>query len=131
MTFPQAIGICFSKYVDFSGRARRTEYWYWVLFTVLLSACMSILDVVIFPRDEWGPLYTVANVATFLPSIAVCARRLHDIDRSGWWQLLWLIPVVGWIVLLVWAVQKSDSGPNRFGDSPLGNPSERIDPVMA
>lgn len=91
MTFQEAIKICFSKYADFSGRATRPEYWWWFLFVLLANAALSVLG---------RPLAGLFCVAVLLPGLAVGARRLHDIDKSAWWLLLALIPLIGPIVLL-------------------------------
>lgn len=104
MTFGESIKSCFSKYATFSGRAPRSEYWWWTLFALLASLALSMIG------DTFSGVF---SVAVFLPSIAVAARRLHDIDRSGWWQLVALIPVIGWIVMLYWLVQPPKA-PNRF-----------------
>ncbi len=72
-----------------------------------------------FPLNEWSPLSSVFSLATLLPGLAVGARRLHDIDKSAWWLLLCFVPVIGWILLLVWAVFEGTKGDNRFGPDPL------------
>lgn len=108
MNFGQAISACLSKYATFTGRARRSEYWWFFLFQFLVLAAASTLN---------DKLSGLVSLVLFLPALAVAARRLHDIGRSGWWLLLYVIPVFGWIVLLVWAVQKSDSDANAFGPS--------------
>ena len=99
MTFQESIKICFSKYADFSGRASRSEYWWFFLFIILVGAIISTLS---------NKLGGVFYLATLLPSLAAATRRLHDTSRSGWWQLVCLIPVIGLIVLLVFLVQKGD-----------------------
>ncbi len=104
MTFGESIKTCFSKYADFSGRASRSEYWWWFLFLVLGTIAASIVN------DTVSGLFSLATV---LPSLAVGCRRLHDIDKSGWFQLLNLIPVIGWVILIYWAVQEGKE-PNRF-----------------
>lgn len=120
MSFIDAIKTGFQKYVTFTGRARRAEYWYWTLFVFVASLCLSILDFAVFGSADGGPLYAVFTLATLLPSIAVGVRRLHDGDRSGWWLLIVLVPLVGWLVLLYWFVTKGTTGSNRFGDDPVG-----------
>ena len=120
MNFPAAVSTCFTKYVSFGGRARRSEYWYFTLFLVIASICLSILDVALFLLG-WSfsiALSTVFSIATFLPSLAVSARRLHDIGRSAWWLLL-ILTVIGVILLIIWACQKSDDEENRFGPNPM------------
>lgn len=118
MDFGQAIVAGFKNYAKFSGRSLRSEYWYWTLFIFIVSFALMILDFAIFPASGWGPLNTVWSVVTLLPAFAISARRLHDIDRTGWWLLL--VPtIVGWILLIYWACIKGTTGPNRFGPDPL------------
>jgi len=119
MNFGQAIGSGFKNYVGFEGRACRSEYWFWVLFVFVVSLATAILDQVLFSDSAVSILNTLFGLAVFLPGLAVAIRRLHDIDKSGWWILLGLIPIVGWIILIVWAVQKGDGASNRFGGDPL------------
>jgi uncharacterized membrane protein YhaH (DUF805 family) len=113
MGIQQAITTCFSKYVDFQGRAVRPEYWWWVLFIVIIVVVLQILAGIV------GTLFSVLvglfYLATLLPGLAVSVRRLHDTDRSGWWLLLAFIPIVGGLVLLYFMVQPGTQGPNRFG----------------
>jgi uncharacterized membrane protein YhaH (DUF805 family) len=108
MTFGESIKTCFSKYADFSGRATRSEFWWWALFATLASAATGVVSSV---------LSGVFSLAVLLPYLAVGARRLHDTDKSGWLQLVGLIPVIGWIVLIFWFVQEGKE-PNRFGTAP-------------
>ena len=115
MNFGAAIASGFSHYVNFSGRAIRSEYWYWVLFVILAEIVTSIIDYVIGAQITTG----LFGLATFLPSLAVAIRRLHDVDRSGWWLLLAFIPLVGTIILIVWFCARGTPGPNRFGSDPL------------
>ncbi len=105
MTFGQSIKTCFSKYADFNGRASRSEFWWWALFVFLVNAGLS------FVSEMLSGLF---SLAVLLPYLAVAARRLHDTDRSGWLLLLNLIPLIGWIVLLVFYIQEGKE-PNRFG----------------
>jgi len=105
MTFFDAIKSGFSKYADFNGRATRSEFWWWVLFVFLANAAASMLSPVVSGLFSLG---------VFLPNIAVGARRLHDTDRSGWLQLVAIIPLIGWILLIYWCVQEGKE-PNRFG----------------
>ena len=104
MTFGESIQTCFSKYADFTGRASRSEYWWWFLFELLATMATSVVN------DKVSALFSIAVV---LPSLAVGARRLHDIDKSGWFQLLFFIPVIDWIILIYWAAQEGKE-PNRF-----------------
>jgi uncharacterized membrane protein YhaH (DUF805 family) len=137
MNFPDAIISCFRQYVTFSGRAPRSEFWYWVLFYLLLSIVVVELDAQFFHAvavttanppmvrgasmhlQDNGPLARILSVLLFLPNLSVSARRLHDVNRSAWWLLLLLIPLIGWLPLLIWYCSKSDVGDNRFGPSPL------------
>ena len=104
------------KYAVFSGRAGRREYWLFLLLNVLVCLAGTIVDAVLYPRLHLAE--TAATLAFLIPNMAVTFRRLHDIDRSGWWFLLILVPVIGWIVLLVWHLKPSTPGPNRFGPHP-------------
>jgi uncharacterized membrane protein YhaH (DUF805 family) len=116
MNFTQAISSGFSNYVNFAGRAIRSEYWYWVLFVFVASIVARIIDAAI-GINLFNPIF---GLAVLLPSIAVGVRRLHDIDRSGWWLLLDFIPLIGWIILIVWFCSRGTPGANRFGPDPLG-----------
>ena len=114
MSFQDAVRICLTqKYVDFSGRARRSEYWWYALFSAIVQAVVNALDRGLGSQILGG----LVSLALLLPSLAVAVRRLHDTGRSGWWLLLGLIPIIGWIVLLVFYVQDSQ-GPNAYGPSP-------------
>jgi uncharacterized membrane protein YhaH (DUF805 family) len=115
MGFVQAISSGFSNYVNLSGRACRSEYWFWILFTALAEIVTGTIDLLIGADVTTG----LFGLATFLPTLAVTIRRLHDLDRTGWWYLLVLVPIIGWIVLLIWMCTKGTGGPNRFGADPL------------
>lgn len=107
------------KYTVFSGRARRREYWIFALISALILIFLSLIDEMTGWKvwDE-GVLSLVYSIAVFVPTLAVLVRRLHDTDRSGWWVLIALIPLVGAIVLLVFLVLKGNEGDNRFGPDP-------------
>jgi uncharacterized membrane protein YhaH (DUF805 family) len=112
----EAVRRGFSNYATFNGRANRGEYWWWVLATLLINAGLGIVDRAFFGvGTNLTALSSLWSLATLIPSLAVGARRLHDIDKSGWWQLIWLIPVVGWILLIVWFAQRGEDRTNRFG----------------
>jgi uncharacterized membrane protein YhaH (DUF805 family) len=119
MGFGEAIASGFRNYVGFSGRAARSEYWYWTLFVVLLSIVAKVLDIVLFGTQA-TIIGGIVTLAFLLPGLAVAVRRLHDRDKSGWFFLLILIPLVGAIILLIWYCQRGTMGPNRFGPDPLG-----------
>jgi len=113
MGFGEAIASCFGKYVQFWGRASRSEYWYFALFNILLSIAADLVSASTGQRLE--ALSGLVGLALFLPGLSVTARRLHDTDRSAWWMLLWFIPVIGWIIMIVFLCQKPGPGRNRFG----------------
>jgi uncharacterized membrane protein YhaH (DUF805 family) len=109
------------QYADFSGRARRTEYWMFVLFNFIFLIVAMILDNVLGTTVwvlPYGWFYFLYVLAVFIPSLAVAARRLHDIGKSGWMLLLILIPVIGGIWLLVLMVTEGKPGPNEYGPNP-------------
>jgi uncharacterized membrane protein YhaH (DUF805 family) len=109
------------KYSDFAGRARRREYWFFVLFNTLIQVAAFVLDGVVGTfRVELGVglLSGVYSLAVLVPSFAVLARRLHDTDRSGWWILIGIVPLLGALVLMILALFEGDPGENRFGPSP-------------
>ncbi|MBK31483.1 MAG: DUF805 domain-containing protein [Legionellales bacterium] len=119
MEFNEAYKTCLlNKYAAFSGRASRSEYWYFFLFLVLLAIVTSIIDAAIFPGNELMPTYSIFSLLTIIPSISAAARRLHDVDRSGWWQLLYFT-IIGSLLVLYWLIKKSDSGNNKHGTNPL------------
>jgi uncharacterized membrane protein YhaH (DUF805 family) len=119
MSFQDAVRTCLQKYVDFSGRARRSELWFFVLFNVIVSVVASIIDGILGTRSGYGygTIQGLASLALLLPNLAVGARRLHDTGRSAWWLLIGLVPLVGAIVLIVFYVQDSQ-GDNQYGPSP-------------
>jgi uncharacterized membrane protein YhaH (DUF805 family) len=119
MSFTEAVRTCLNKYVTISGRARRSEYWWWFLFVLLGSMLASLIDAVLFGAEGGGLLNGLFGLATILPSICVGGRRLHDRDMTAWWLLLGLIPVLGTIALLVLFAMRGTDGPNRFGPDPL------------
>ena len=110
----EAVKTVLRKYATFSGRARRPEYWWFYLAYILTDIVLSTVDVILF-SSEYGVLSPILNLGMLIPSLAVGARRLHDIGRSGWWQLLIFIPILGWIVLIWWWTRPGDPQDNRFG----------------
>ncbi len=117
MDLPEAVKTGFRKYSTFSGRASRSEFWFWVLFAILGGCATALIDTTLFGAQSL--FYGLFGLAIFLPYISVTVRRLHDTDRSGWWWWLWLVPLVGWVILIVWYCTKGTTGPNRFGADPL------------
>jgi uncharacterized membrane protein YhaH (DUF805 family) len=119
MNFTEAITSGFQNYANFVGRAQRSAFWYWVLFVWVVGIVLTLVDSAMF--DSGTPVLSgLFSLATIIPNLAVGARRLHDTDRSGWWQLIALIPLIGIIVLIVWWCGRGQPGPNRFGPNPLG-----------
>ncbi|MBS0535357.1 MAG: DUF805 domain-containing protein [Proteobacteria bacterium] len=114
MNFQQAIQSGFNNYVTFSGRAPRSEYWYWALFSFIVQIVANIVDMAM----GMGLVSGLLSLALLLPSIAVGVRRLHDIDRTGWWLLI-AFTGIGIILLIVWACIKGTDGPNQYGPDPL------------
>ena len=108
------------NYVNFSGRARRKEYWMFFLINIVVAFGLGLIDGVMSLRSSSGigMLGLLYNLFILLPSIAVGARRLHDTGRSGWWQLIGLVPILGVIVLIVWYASEGASGSNAYGDDP-------------
>ncbi len=115
MQFGEAISDGFSKYATFSGRSSRSAYWWWTLFYVLVIIGASIVDALINTAVIGG----LIALAFIIPNLAVLVRRLHDVDHSGWWVLIGLIPLLGPIVLIVFACTASEP-PNKYGDGPDG-----------
>ena len=111
------------KYADFSGRARRKEYWMFALFNVLIYIAILIFSAILGSIDNslaliGSLLLMIYGLAIFIPSLAVAVRRLHDTSRSGWWLLIGLVPFVGGIIFLVFAVSDSTPGENEYGKNP-------------
>lgn len=121
------------KYAQFTGRADRKEFWYFVLFYLIVSAVLTVLDGMLFGGGQVasgagmlgystsGPLAAIFGIGSLIPSLAVAVRRLHDTGKSGWFLLLWLIPVIGWIILIVFYAQKGQPEANAHGEPPEGS----------
>ena len=141
MGFGEAIRTCFSKYATFSGRARRSEYWFFWLFTTIALLVAELIDAA---ATGSRIVETIIGLVLAVPSLAVLVRRLHDVDRTGWWVLLTFVPMIAfimvampvarsmlavyfillvvlvvWIVLLVWCCKRGTPGPNRYGSDPF------------
>jgi len=151
MGFGQAVSTCFSKYATFSGRAPRSEYWFFYLFYVIASVVLTVLDMMIFGIDNpYSPLSSIFSLAVLLPYLAVTARRFHDIGRSGWWILWFILIMFGGVILglllmmisevlgglvmaaavlgvmivqIVWLASKGTMGDNAYGVDPLAAPA--------
>jgi uncharacterized membrane protein YhaH (DUF805 family) len=122
---------CIKQYADFKGRARRKEYWMFALFNIILLILAMGLDnllgstfkVEALPGGQlpYGWLYLIVALATFLPGLAAGVRRLHDVNKSGWFYFIALIPLIGAIWLLVLFCTEGTRGPNQYGEDPKGN----------
>ena len=114
---------CMQKYFVFRGRTARNEYWYFILCTIVIGITMALLSEAIGwkidnPSSFGGPIYPLVELtrlAFFFPSIAAGTRRLHDINRTGWWMLLFLLPVIGWIALILMHATSGDENENQYG----------------
>ena len=117
MKFDEAIKSLFNNYAKFSGRARRSEFWFGYLFIVLTYIGASVIDSILFGTsfDEIGLFYVAAVLGTFIPFLAVTWRRLHDIGKSGGYFFIILIPIVGVILLIVWLATDSQPAKNQYG----------------
>lgn len=116
MDFMTAVRSCLSRYTDFEGRSQRSEFWWFFLFNIIGSAVANAIDTAILGFPVLGILW---SLGLLIPGIAVSIRRMHDLDKSGWWIFIVLVPVVGFLIYLYWVVQRGTVGPNRFGADPL------------
>ena len=117
MGFGEAVSVCFKKSFVWEGRASRAEFWWFELAQLLILVAAAIIDQII----GTGVLYIIAAIALILPAIAVLVRRLHDTDRTGWWFWIYLLPVIGRIVILVFTLTGGDEGDNKYGPNPYGS----------
>ena len=118
--------MAFTRYSDFTGRSRRSEYWYFVLFNALVSLPLTALSLgaeIEIPSLIW-------TLITFIPSLALSVRRLHDIGKSGWFLLIMFIPLIGLIILIVWACTDSQPGTNEWGPNPKEEGAGVIDHLV-
>ena len=124
MNMIEAVTSCLRNCADFSGRAIRSEYWYWSLASSVVCFVFGLIDETLNPGTQLGLFSAVTALVTFgllLPGLAVSVRRLHDVDKSGWWMLLGFT-VVGIVPLIYWACQRGTVGQNRFGSDPTSQP---------
>lgn len=115
------------KYAVFGGRAGRSEYWYFFLFNLIVSLALGVIDggAGLTFGPGLGVLGLIYALAVFLPSLGVGIRRLHDTNRTGWWFLISVVPIAGFIILLIYFIQEGTAGPNRYGPVP-SNVSAKI-----
>ena len=131
MGMMEAVTTVFSKYADFSGRARRSEYWYFTLFNLIVSLVLALLGNLVGGQN--GQFSTILSslysLAVLIPGLAVSWRRLHDVGKSGGYYFIGLIPLVGIILLIVWFCRDSVPGYNQYGSNPKGDGNIRINPA--
>jgi uncharacterized membrane protein YhaH (DUF805 family) len=120
MNFMDSVRACLNNYANFSGRARRSEFWWFILFNFAAQIAASIVDAIVASIIGFSVLAFIVMLALFVPGLAVSIRRLHDTGRSGWWILLGLIPLVGIVVLIIWYATDGQPGPNQYGENPKG-----------
>lgn len=121
----------FRRFAEFTGRSRRQEFWMFTLFSIIAAIAAALIDFMFgFAPEENGPLGIVVSLVFLVPSISVSIRRLHDVARTGWWLLLVLVPIIGWIVLIVWNCTDGTRGTNRFGPDPK-NPDGDLQSVFS
>lgn len=132
MNFAEAVSNVYRNYFNFSGRAQRSEYWWFFLFSIIVSVIITVVETALglgqgammrggggFEASyNGGPLSMLWSLVNLIPALALSVRRLHDTDRSGWWLLIGLVPLIGVIVLIVFFASKGYPGANRFGDDP-------------
>jgi uncharacterized membrane protein YhaH (DUF805 family) len=114
MTFSEAVKSGLDNYANFRGRSSRPAYWWWFLFVLLASIGAGIIDVAI----GTFAIRVIVDLALLIPGLAVAVRRLHDINKSGWWIFIFIIPIVGFILWLVWFLREGDAGDNEYGPPP-------------
>lgn len=119
MSFVEAIKCVFQNYVNFSGRARRSEYWYFALFSGIISFALNFVNQILGASEPLALIIILVSLGLFLPSLAVNVRRLHDIGKSGWWILIELT-IVGVIPFIIWLCRDSQPGENQYGPNPKG-----------
>ena len=112
---------CIKNYAVFKGRAVRPEFWYFALASAIIQISLLIIDIIIgwdvgiIDGIKTLPLFETSRLLLLVPSISVTVRRLHDINKNGWWSLLWGLPVIGWVILILWLCKKGDEGKNQYG----------------
>lgn len=114
MSFSEAVKDGFDHYVKFDGRASRPSFWWWVLFVIIVSIVANLLDSAM----DMSIISIIVSIGLFLPGLSKAIRRLHDTGRTGWWVLIGLIPLVGFIVLLIFYLEQGDAGENEYGPAP-------------
>jgi uncharacterized membrane protein YhaH (DUF805 family) len=119
MSFQDAVRVCLTKYADFTGRARRSEYWWFVVFNAVVTTLGGVVDALVGTRSgSTGVVQVIATLALLLPALAVGVRRLHDVGQSGWTLLLIIIPVLGALILVFAFFSRDSQADNKYGPSP-------------
>lgn len=118
MGFGDAIKTCFSKYVTISGRAARSEYWWFYLFTMIVGTIPTQIGIAL-ESVAIMIIGLILSLALIIPGFCVSVRRMHDKDKSGWWLLIGLVPIIGVILIIYWFVTRGTEGDNQFGPDPL------------
>ena len=130
MNMLEAVTVVLRKYADFNGRARRSEYWWFYLAYILAAILVAVVgEILPSQNDQLGAISFLAAIVFlgfFLPMLAVEVRRLHDIDKSGWNVLWFMIPIVGFILRIIWLCRRGTVGDNRFGPDPLAQTTGEI-----
>lgn len=122
--------LALKKYAEFNGRSRRKEYWMFYLFTIIVNIPLGVLDEIADTTFQYGSgvFSSMFSLFTLLPWISLTVRRLHDLNKSGWYLLLIFLPIIGWIWLFVLTVTNGDQGPNKYGADPK-NPVNELDDI--
>jgi uncharacterized membrane protein YhaH (DUF805 family) len=116
MNFADAVKTVLTiNYANFNSRSARPEFWWFALFNLIVAVIFQLLGMAVHAITYLAMIY---QLAVLIPSLAVAVRRLHDIDKSGWWILIGLIPIIGWIILIYWYIQPGTPGDNQFGPPP-------------
>lgn len=118
MSLPEAVSSVFKNYANFSGRARRSEFWFFMLFNMIVNLCLGTVMIPFIRFYSFAVLIPLYSLAVLIPGLAVAVRRLHDTNKSGFWLFLALVPLVGEILLIVWLAEDSSPAPNVYGYSP-------------
>lgn len=114
--FVDSVRTVFSKFATFSGRAKRPEFWYFMLFNLVVGLVLFGIDgAIVGFSATFYPISTIYALLVLIPTLAVAARRFHDMGHSGWWQLLGIVPLIGAIIIFVWCARRGEDGPNKYG----------------
>lgn len=136
MNFGEVVQAGFRKYFDFNTRSSRSEFWLFIIFLLITGSIVTVIEGQLFPGDTVpnaglafsfgadasnGPLSAIFSIIVFIPWLSASVRRLHDIGKSGWWVIVGFIPLIGWLMMLIWLVRSGDVDDNVYGCDPLGS----------